>query len=215
MKDFVRPAGRLRGLPFAARLVYSTFCVFSVIALAETAWLGADMLGADLAEVDSYYAGGSVEPPASSADASENGASLGPGGGGGPVIELPEEGFGAALERDPMPLRKLLEVTHFHLFTMPVYLLILAHLFMLSRIHAAVKTGFITAGSLGVLLHLLAPWIARSGARFATLFYAVSGTLLLASMLVMSVVPMVEMWASPPSKPGRSRSDSRSSPSQD
>ena len=28
--------------------------------------------------------------------------------------------------------RKLLEVTHFHLFTLPVFLLIIAHLFMLT-----------------------------------------------------------------------------------
>ena len=47
MKDFTRPAGRLRSLPSAARLTYSVFIAFTVLALAESAWLGADMLGAD------------------------------------------------------------------------------------------------------------------------------------------------------------------------
>jgi hypothetical protein len=190
MKDFIRPAGRLRTLPVPARLVYTVFNLFSLIALLETAWLGADMVGANLEGVEAYYAGaGRASPPPSAA----------PAHAGGPVIELPDEPLTA--EAAPMPLRKLLEVTHFHLFTMPVYLLILSHLFMLSRIHAGVKIGFIAGGSLGVLLHMLAPWVARSGGAVATWFYGISGTLLFATMFVMSVVPLVEMWAAPPRKP--------------
>lgn len=184
MKDFIRPAGRLRVLPLPARLVYSVFNVFSLIALAETAWLGADMVGADLTGVSTYYAGQSSSPPIAAAPAQ-----------GGPVIELPNEPLTA--EAAPMPLRKLLEVTHFHLFTMPVYLLILSHLFMLSRTRASLKIGTIVGGSAGVLLHMLAPWIARSGGGFATAFYAISGTLLFVCMLAMSIVPLIEMWAAP------------------
>jgi hypothetical protein len=184
MRDFVRPAGRLRMLPLPARLVYSVFNLFSLLALAETAWLGADMVGANLEGVEAYYAGKSGAPPS---------AAKAPDPAAGPVIELPDEPLTA--EAAPMPLRKLLEVTHFHLFTMPVYLLILAHLFMLSRIHAGVKIGFILGGSLGVLLHMLAPWVARSGSAGSVLFYAISGVLLLVCMLVMSSVPLVEMWA--------------------
>jgi hypothetical protein len=184
MKDFIRRAGRLRSLPLSARWVYSVFNVFSLIALVETAWLGADMVGASLSGVESYYAGKATPAQAPAAQS------------GGPVIELPEETLTA--EAPPMPLRKLLEVTHFHLFTMPVYLLILAHLFMLSRVRSALKTGFIIGGSVGVLLHMLAPWVARSGSPLSVAFYGVSGSLLLVSMLVMSVVPLYEMWAPPP-----------------
>jgi hypothetical protein len=181
MKDFIRPAGRLRALPLPARLVYSVFNLFSLIALAETAWLGADMVGADLSGLQAYYAGQDSPPPSAAAPAP-----------GGPVIELPEEPLTAAPE--PMPLRKLLEVTHFHLFTMPVYLLILSHLYMLSRTRAALKISTILGGSLGVLLHMLAPWVARSGGTGGTLFYAISGALLCVCMLVMSIVPLIEMW---------------------
>jgi len=181
MKDFIRPAGRLRALPVPARLVYSVFNLFSLIALAETAWLGADMVGADLGGLAAYYAGQASPPPSAAAPAQD-----------GPVIELPDEPLTA--ETAPMPLRKLLEVTHFHLFTMPVYLLILSHLFMLSRTRASLKIGIIVGGSAGVLLHMLAPWIARSGGTFAPLFYAISGTLLFVCMLAMSIVPLIEMW---------------------
>lgn len=183
MKDFIRPAGRLRGLPLPARLVYSVFNLFSLVALAETAWLGADMLGADLSGVGAYYTGRQDPPPSAAATTPAQ---------GGPVIELPDEPLTA--EAAPMPLRKLLEVTHFHLFTMPVYLLILSHLFMLSRTRASLKIGIIIGGSAGVLLHMLAPWIARSGGAFAPAFYAISGTLLFVCMLAMSIVPLIEMW---------------------
>jgi hypothetical protein len=181
MKDFIRPAGRLRALPLPARLVYSVFNLFSLIALAETAWLGADMVGADLAGVPAYYAGQDSPPPSAAAPTQ-----------GGPVIELPDEPLIA--EAAPMPLRKLLEVTHFHLFTMPVYLLILSHLFMLSRTRSSLKIGIIVGGSLGVLLHMIAPWVARGGGTLATGFYAISGALLLVCMLAMSIVPLIEMW---------------------
>lgn len=187
MKDFIRPAGRLRTLPVPARLVYTVFNLFSLLALLETAWLGADMVGANLEGVEAYYAGRASSPPPAAKPTDP---------AAGPVIELPDEPLTA--EAAPMPLRKLLEVTHFHLFTMPVYLLILSHLFMLSRIHAGVKIGFIAGGSLGVLSHMLAPWLARGGGAFATWFYGISGTLLFVTMLVMSVVPLIEMWAAPP-----------------
>jgi hypothetical protein len=182
MKDFVRPAGRLRALPFHARLTYSVFLVFTLVALAFTAWLGADMLGANLQGVDEYYAGaaegGTVAPAAAS---------------GGPQIDLPSEAL-APRRADPIPLRKLLEVTHFHLFSLPVYLMILSHLFMLSGLRPRTKSIWIALGSLGVALHIAAPWIARNGGAFARAFYALSGALLAASFLLMAAVPLWEMW---------------------
>jgi hypothetical protein len=182
MKDFVRPAGRLRALPFHARLTYSVFLVFTLLGLAFTAWLGADMLGAKLQGIDEYYAGaaegGEVAPAAAS---------------GGPQIDLPDEALGPR-RADPMPLRKLLEVTHFHLFSMPVYLMILSHLFMLSGLGGRAKSIWIALGSFGVALHIAAPWIARGGGNFARAFYAVSGALLGAAFLVMAAVPLWEMW---------------------
>ena len=42
--------------------------------------------------------------------------------------------------------RKLLEVTHFHLFTVPVFLLIIAHLFMLTGLSSMAKTAWIAIG---------------------------------------------------------------------
>ncbi|MET0385660.1 MAG: hypothetical protein ABW321_06860 [Polyangiales bacterium] len=185
MKDFIRPSGRLRVLPLAARATYSVFLGFTLLALAESAWLGADMLGVDLGGLDSYYAGA---PAPSSALAGEPAA-----GSDGPTLELPSDEPPSTVS-SVMPLRKLLEVTHFHLFTMPVYLMVLAHLFMLSRLSAGAKLGWIAAGTLGVALHIIAPWVARAGSAGATPFYALSGALLFVSSAVMSLVALFEMW---------------------
>ncbi|HEX4354088.1 MAG TPA: hypothetical protein VHZ95_14265 [Polyangiales bacterium] len=182
MKDFVRPAGRLGALPFHARLTYSIFLFFTLVALAFTAWLGADMLAPDLHRLDEYYAG---------AAAISGGTHAGAASANGPQIDLPED---SAPAPDPIPLRKLLEVTHFHLFSMPVYLMILSHLFMLSTLSPRMKSWWIALGSLGVFTHIAAPWVARQGGAPAHAFYALSGTLLAASFSVMSAVPLWEMW---------------------
>lgn len=193
MKDFTRPAGRLRSLPLAARLTYSVFIAFTLLALAESAWLGADMLGADLSGTASYYAGAPSTPASPPPAAAPS---------GGPVLDIPSDAL-PQLAADPMPLRKLLEVTHFHLFTMPVYLMILAHLFMLSRIRQRMKLTWIVAGTLSVLLHIAAPWLARNGNPGSTAFYAVTGALLFLSFGVMCGVPLYEMWLIPATRPHR------------
>jgi hypothetical protein len=188
MKDFARGPGRLRQLPFLARLTYSIFIAFTLVALAGSAWLGADMLGADLAKFDEYYAGASSPAPPPVVLPS-----------GGPKIDLPAD-MPESPARDPIPLRKLLEVTHFHLFSMPVYLMILSHLFMLSRWSTRAKSSWIVAATLSVVAHLVAPWIARSGGGTARAFYAASGFALGLSFVIMSAVPLIEMWG--PNKRG-------------
>ena len=183
MRDFERPTGRLRTLSFYARLVYSVFLVFTLAALVLTAWLAEDMVGKDLSGVRGYYAGEEGTPTSA------------PTATDGPQLELPED---AVIRTPPMPQRKLLEVTHFHLFSMPVYLLILSHLYMLSRASSRAKALWIGGGTLGVALHVAAPWIAASGATWSRAFYAVSGSVLAVSFLVMCIGPLVEMWGPAP-----------------
>jgi hypothetical protein len=184
MKDFTRLPGRLRGLPLSARVVYSVFLAFSLLALALTAWLADDMVGLGLDRVDAYYAGGGAPAALPGVDAA------------GPVMELPPDA-GATAE-PPMSLRKLLEVTHFHLFSMPVYLLILSHLFMLSRLGERAKVAWIAAATAAVAGHMAAPFLVRAGVLGSAAIYGATGALLAVSMLVMSAVPLIEMWTPSP-----------------
>jgi hypothetical protein len=180
MQDFTRPSGRLRALPLGARAVYTVFLVFTLVGLALTLFLTHDMVGLDLGGADEYYSGDAepVEEPEIE---------------GGPALVLPPDGERlAAFER--MPRRKLLEVTHFHLFSMPVYLLILSHIYMLSRARKKAKAAWISVGSIGTLLHIAAPWLVAHECAGAVAAYAVSGALMLLAYFVMSVVPLWEMW---------------------
>jgi len=185
MQDFTRPAGRLRALPLGARAVYTIFLIFTLLGLALTLVLTHDMVGIDLRKAGEYYGGeaGPADEAATDEAASD----------GGPTLFLPPDGENFATF-EPMPRRKLLEVTHFHLFSMPVYLLILSHLYMLSRSHKKVKSAWIAAGSAGTLLHIAAPWLLAHGCAGAVAAYAVSGILMLVSYFVMSTVPLWEMW---------------------
>jgi hypothetical protein len=96
-----------------------------------------------------------------------------------------------------LPKRKLLEVTHFHLFTIPVFLLIVSHLFMLSRARNASKTFWVLVSSLGSAVHVAAPWLATSGGMMAAWIYGTSGTAMALGYAWMGLVPAWEMWFTP------------------
>lgn len=180
MEDFVKPAGRLRRLPSGGRVVYSGFLVFTLVGLALTMALTHDMVRLDLSKMDEYYAGETEPREEGPAD--------------GPSIVIPPEGTGLAVS-EPMPTRKLLEVTHFHLFSMPVYLLILSHLFMLSAAALRWKVVWIAVATVGTIAHIAAPWIAAAGWPLAALWYGLSGFALLLSYSVMCIGPLKEMWS--------------------
>ena len=180
MQDFTRPSGRLRALPLAARAVYSVFLAFTLAGLALTLVLTHDMVGLDLGGASQYYGG--EAPPAEEPDIE-----------GGPALVIPPDGEDLAVF-EPMPRRKLLEITHFHLFSMPVYLLILSHMYMLSRARRGSKAAWITLGTLGTLLHIAAPWLVASRYAGSVGVYALSGLLMLVSYAWMSAVPLWEMW---------------------
>jgi hypothetical protein len=193
MKDFARTRGRLRALTLHARLAYSVFLGFTAVAFGLTAWLLNDMVGLRLQRAAVYYAGQS----SSSVQAPEQ-KTAPPANAGGPVLDLPDDAMAATTATEAMPRRKLLEVTHFHLFTMPVYLLILSHLFMLSRAGSRFKTSTIVVATAGTALHVAAPWAATSGSMASIALYAVSGSAMGLSYIVMCIVPIWEMWMPEP-----------------
>src|SRR6185437_2673760 len=60
---------------------------------------------------------------------------------------------------EPMSFRELAEITHFHLFTMPVVFMILVHVLYLTMASEAVKIAATWMAFGGVLLDLLSPWL--------------------------------------------------------
>ncbi len=186
MREFGKKS-RLALLPLSARVLYSVFLAFTLVGLLVSAWLGETIVGLDLGKADEYYAG--VSPTIDSA--------AGAGASDGPALELPEE-VDAPPPPEPKSFRSTLEVTHFHLFTMPIHWLVLAHLFALCAVAERWKATLIVVSALAMAAHIAAPWIARGGGPFAKGFYAASGVLLLGTFAWMAIVALDDMWRSGP-----------------
>lgn len=206
MRQFASAGFRIWNLSREAKVVYSFFGLFSLLALASSALFYEDLVGGERGGIGAYYAG--AAPPAASqqAPAAAQQNSAAPQQGPGPRIELPDaadEGAAPApADRAPLTVavtyRKLLEVTHFHLFTVPVFLLIVAHLFMLTGLSSRTKVAWIAGGWLSALAHLAAPWVVRYGGAGFAFLYAGSGALLGVTSLVLTGYPIWAMWLGGP-----------------
>jgi hypothetical protein len=193
MRTFASSGFRLWNLSREAKIIYTFFCVFALAAIASSVAFYEDLVGPRTGGIGAYYAGEGATRAAAPPE-----RAAGAGGGGGPEIALPDEEPGARRAAAPLTVavtyRKLLEVTHFHLFTVPVFLLIVAHLFLLTGLRPSTKAAWIVAGWLSALAHVAAPWVVRyGGAGFAPL-YAASGALFGVTSLVLTGYPVLAMW---------------------
>jgi hypothetical protein len=186
VRVFSQKGIRIDQLSLEAKILYSAFCVMAVVALAVSIWYYRELIGDKGARV--YY-GGEVAPVSAPAETP-----------GGLTIDLPpdEPIITAAPLIVPITKRKLLEVTHFHLFTVPVFLLILGHLFMLCRVPAWLRVGTLLTGVFSTALHMAAPWIAFAGGPGWAWLMPVSGTVMMVATLIMSLWPLVGMWRRAP-----------------
>ncbi|WP_437283367.1 hypothetical protein WME90_23160 [Sorangium sp. So ce375] len=190
MRDFTAASGRLRSLSLGAKLLYSAFAFASVIGLLVSWRLyGAMVQDAGAA---GYYAGAAVVAPAP-APTQAPAAAEGPALDLGPELDLPGAPETPRVLVEQISERKLLEVTHFHLFSVPVYVLILAHLWLLARLPSWLHTAGVAAAVVASGLHIAAPWLIR-GAPGAAALMPISGVAMLLSLGAMAVVSTVDMW---------------------
>jgi hypothetical protein len=97
--------------------------------------------------------------------------------------------------QQPTEPHKLLEVTHFHLFSVPLYLLVVGHLFLLSGRSARTKSVVVSGAVALTALHLVAPWLVALGGRALAWIYPISGAGMLLGFAVLMGVPVYEMWS--------------------
>lgn len=198
MKDFGAGPSRLRVLPAGAKVLYCAFIVATLAGLLVSWKLYGAVVGDEGSSA--YYAGKPVTGPAPPSTPAP--------GPSGPVLELPQEAAPPKVIIEQISDRKLLEVTHFHLFSIPVYVLILAHLWLLARLPSWLHTTGILAAVITSGLHLAAPWLVRSSASLAWLIPA-SGIAMLASLAAIGVVAAVDMWMPSGKEPGVRRARRR------
>jgi hypothetical protein len=171
MRDFASRESRAASLSPAAKLLYSAFAGFNLLGLVSSAQLYGGIVGFGARDTPELL-----------------------------YRRLVAHYTGGATDGAVAPLgeRALLELTHAHLFSMSVLLLVAGHLFLLTSASLRVKQWLIGIGIAAVAVHLAAPWLIRwLGGRAASgLVYPVSGAFLILSLGVMTIVPVWQMWRS-------------------
>lgn len=182
MRQFASSGFRLWNLGVESKVLYSAFCLLILLGVASSALYYGDLVGSGTQGIRRYYGGqGDTVKPAGDESVA------------GPAIDVPTDGG-----REPIVVaityRKLLEVTHFHLFTMPVVLLIVGHLFLATGLGDRAKLAWIAAGAGSVALHLGTPWLVRYGSPSWAPLHALSGVALTVTMSMLTLAPVVSMW---------------------
>lgn len=95
---------------------------------------------------------------------------------------------------EPMSFRELAEVTHFHLFTMPVVFMILVHVLYLTQASHATQVWLTWLSFGGVILDLVSPWLISYVSPIFVLTMLTGDTLMMVTFLIMMVIPLYEMW---------------------
>lgn len=187
MRDFQATLpGKLRAVSVGSKLLYTAFAVATLVGLLVS-W---KLYGAAVGEAGpaAYYSGAEVKEAEPREKANP---------AGGPVIDLAEETKTPRAATYQMPERKLLEVTHFHLFTIPVYVLILAHLWLLTKLPVRVQHAGVVLAVLTSALHIAAPWLVR-GSPGAAVLMPISGVSMLLTLGLMALWSVVDMWLPQP-----------------
>jgi len=95
---------------------------------------------------------------------------------------------------EPMSFRELAEITHFHLFTMPVVFMILVHVLYLTNTSHALKVGATWMAFGGVGLDLVSPWFISYVSPVFVFTMLLGDTFMTLAFLIMFSISLYEMW---------------------
>lgn len=190
MKLFIAKGYHLGSLALPAKLVYSLFLVFILLGLWSSALIYGDRIGSR-----------TTSPPGQPS-VQERYVQRAPAmKQGGPALELDDEPaeVKAAETKPAEDLKRpwVLDVFHQHLFSVSVVYLILAHLFMLLRLHPALAGSVVLVAGVSALAHVLAPvLIWKTGGWFWTM--PVTGAAMALSWSLMVLWSLGAMWLQNP-----------------
>ena len=95
---------------------------------------------------------------------------------------------------EPKSFHELAEITHFHLFTMPIVFLIIVHIFFLTMAPRWLKITMTYVSFTGVGLDLLSPWLILYVSEVFALTLLLGDFFMISSFVLMSTLPLYEMW---------------------
>ena len=90
---------------------------------------------------------------------------------------------------------ELLETAHFHLFSIPIFFLVLGHIFFLSSIADRPKIAVVLTAFVALLLEIVLPWLIVYHSRAWVRLEHPTRVALLGTFLIFIVVPLQEMWS--------------------
>jgi hypothetical protein len=117
-----------------------------------------------------------------------------------------EEGISAPLSEEetknrleeglffPKSYRELLDVTHAHLFSIPIVVFILSRILAMTHTREGLKIATYIISLLGVVLNLSTPWLIRFVSPFFVVTFVFSNILLILSFGAYIFIPLYEMW---------------------
>ena len=94
----------------------------------------------------------------------------------------------------PKQFWQMVEVSHFHLFSVPIVVLILSHLVSSTPISVRARIGLTVMTYLGAALELAGPWAVRYVAGSFAYALIAGWVLLAAGMSCMVVISLAAMW---------------------
>ncbi|MHB9025535.1 MAG: hypothetical protein ACYC7E_15425 [Armatimonadota bacterium] len=89
---------------------------------------------------------------------------------------------------------ELIELTHFHLFAIPLWLLVLGHVFCLCRWPFPIKIWVVIAAFLGVVCQIATPWLVVYVSQAWAPLLIAARVLLGIPLILFLIVPLWEMW---------------------
>ena len=187
MRLFTTKGYHLASLSPLSKLVYSVFLVFTAVGL-WTSW-----------EIYASRIGGDLDGPDGAPSVAERYVAEPRGGGGvaasdGPALDLPPEpGEASRAQAEDVKGPWILDVFHQHTFSVSVVFLILAHLFMLTRLQTGVAGVVIGVAGVSALAHVLAPVLIHASGGWLWLM-PVSGALMGVSWTGMVAWSALAMW---------------------
>ena len=96
----------------------------------------------------------------------------------------------------PRAFGQMLEEAHFHAFIEGLILLVLAHLFVATKVRRRLKMWVVLLAYVATLSDLASPWLIRYVAPWFAWMQMTSWIVMFTSALILIGVPLYEMWLS-------------------
>ena len=172
MRYFRSSSFHVSSLPTGLRIVLTLYLIANLFGLAVSSTKFLQRMDPTPASVTRYYQGEKTEDS-------------------GEVVILPGG------ETEGKSVRYLTDVTHPHLFTVPLVLLVVAHLAHLTRVRQ-LFLGLLDFGAfLGFFLMFGTPWVLSLAPATMAVAMILGAGLLTVCMTGLCVIPLVGMWRRP------------------